>query len=165
MSQSRLLLRLILQLVLLKRSKDNASLDCSAQITPSSNCSVFTHFVIRQDWSRSAGSQKHLFLAPRSQARSSVPSSALLCAGNPIFHKRGSCTRSFWVTKTTRFESVDTICQMGRLKKWLQAPLPLLSPVSSHYVFMFALSQFSGPDYLGAWNGLQFNNMWWQTTS
>ena len=29
-SQSRLLLRLILQLVLLKRSKDNASLDCSA---------------------------------------------------------------------------------------------------------------------------------------
>ena len=29
-SQSRLLLRLILQLVLLKRSKDNASLDCNA---------------------------------------------------------------------------------------------------------------------------------------
>ena len=28
---------------------------------------------------------------------------------------------------------------------------PLLSPVSSHFIFMFALSQFSGPDYLRAW--------------
>ena len=30
----------------------------------------------------------------------------------------------------------------------------LLSPVSSRYIFVFALSQFSGPGYLGAWNTL-----------
>ena len=75
---------------------------------------------------------------------------------------------SFWVTGTTRFESVDIICQIwpirgytrswytgtGRLKKWLQAPPPLLSPVSSRFIFVFALCQFSRPDYLGAWNRL-----------
>ena len=31
---------------------------------------------------------------------------------------------------------------------------PLLSPVSSRFIFVFALSQFSGPDYLRAWNRL-----------
>ena len=31
---------------------------------------------------------------------------------------------------------------------------PLLSPVSFGYIFVFVLSQFSGPDYLGAWNRL-----------
>ena len=31
---------------------------------------------------------------------------------------------------------------------------PLLSPVSSRFIFVFALSQFSGLDYLGAWNRL-----------
>ena len=64
--------------------------------------------------------------------------------------------------------SVDIICQIwpirgytwrwytgtGRLKKWLQAQPPLLSPVSSRFTFVFALSQFSGPNYLGAWNRL-----------
>ena len=30
-----------------------------------------------------------------------------------------------------------------------------LSPVSSRFIFVFALSQFSGPDYLGTWNRLQ----------
>ena len=29
------------------------------------------------------------------------------------------------------------------------------SPVSSRFIFVFALSQFSGPDYLGAWNRLK----------
>ena len=75
---------------------------------------------------------------------------------------------SFWVTGTTRFKSVDIICQIwpirgytrswytatGHLKKWLQAPPPLLSPVSSRFTYVFALSQFSGPNYLGAWNRL-----------
>ena len=28
------------------------------------------------------------------------------------------------------------------------------APVSSRFIFVFALSQFSGPDYLGAWNRL-----------
>ena len=28
------------------------------------------------------------------------------------------------------------------------------SPVSSRFIFVFALSQFSGPSYLGAWNRL-----------
>ena len=27
-------------------------------------------------------------------------------------------------------------------------------PVSSRFIFVLALSQFSGPDYLGAWNRL-----------
>ena len=30
----------------------------------------------------------------------------------------------------------------------------LLCPVSSRFIFVFALSQFSGPNYLGAWNML-----------
>ena len=30
----------------------------------------------------------------------------------------------------------------------------LVSPVSSRFIFVFALSQFSGPNYLGAWNRL-----------
>ena len=55
---------------------------------------------------------------------------------------------SFWVTGTTRFESVDIICQIwpirgytrswytgtGRLKKWLQAPPPSL-PSSLPFYF------------------------------
>ena len=61
----------------------------------------------------------------------------IICQIYPI---RG-CTRS-WYTGT------------GRLKKWLQATPPLLSPVSSRFTFAFALSQFSGPNYLGAWNRL-----------
>ena len=40
----------------------------------------------------------------------------------------------------------------GRESKLLRA-VPL-SPVSSRFIFLFALSQFSGPDYLGAWNRL-----------
>ena len=31
---------------------------------------------------------------------------------------------------------------------------PFLSPVSSHFIFVFALSQFRGPDHLGARNRL-----------
>ena len=31
---------------------------------------------------------------------------------------------------------------------------PLLSHLSSRFIFVFILSQFSGPDYLGAWNRL-----------
>ena len=141
----------------------------------------YCHFVIRQDRSPSAGFQKHFFLTLSSQGRSSVPSSALLCEGNlvnihstqklsciSLFHARGLRMTSFWVTGTTHFESVDIICQIwpirgytrswytgtGCLKKWLQAPPPLLSPVSSRFTFVFTLSQFSGPNYLGARNRL-----------
>ena len=35
----------------------------------------------------------------------------------------------------------------------------LLSPVSSRFIFVFALSQFSGPDYLGAWNRLRLSKI------
>ena len=86
----------------------------------------------------------------------------------PLFHACGHHTPSFWVTGTTCFESIDTICQIwpirgytrnwctgtGCLKKWLQAPPPLLSPVSPRFIFVFALSQFNGTDHLGAWNRL-----------
>ena len=41
-----------------------------------------------------------------------------------------------------------------RREKGKEPPL-LLSPVSSRFIFVFALSQFSEPDYLGAWNRLQ----------
>ena len=41
-----------------------------------------------------------------------------------------------------------------RREKGKEPPL-LLSPVSSRFIFVFVLSQFSGPDYLGAWNRLQ----------
>ena len=40
-----------------------------------------------------------------------------------------------------------------RREKGKEPPL-LLSPVSSRFIFVFALSQFSEPDYLGAWNRL-----------
>ena len=40
----------------------------------------------------------------------------------------------------------------GKRKK--EGSPPPLSPVSSRSIFLFALSQFSGPDYLGAWNRL-----------
>ena len=46
------------------------------------------------------------------------------------------------------------ITGMGRLRKWLQVPPPPLSPVSSGFLFAFALFQFSGPGSLGAWNRL-----------
>ena len=167
-----------LQLVLLKRSKDDMNLE---HVDNSLRLFCYCHFVIRQDRSRSTRSQKHLFHAPSSQGRSFVPSSALLCARNlvenilpteklsliPLFHARGRRTPSLWVTGTTCFESVDIICEIwpiwpirswytgtGRLKKWLQAPPPLLSPVSLRFIFVFVLSQFSGPNYLGAWNRL-----------
>ena len=160
-----------LQLVLLKRSKDNVNLDRSkytADVGNSLRLFCYCHFVIRQYRRGSAGLQKHLLDASSSQGRSSVPSSALPCAGNlvnirstqklswiPLFQARGRRTPSLWVTGTTRFESVDIICQIwpirgytrswytgtGRLKKWLQAPPPPLSPVSSRFIFVFALSQ------------------------
>ena len=40
----------------------------------------------------------------------------------------------------------------GKRKK--EGSPPPLSPVSSRFIFVFALSQFSGPNYLGAWNRL-----------
>ena len=44
---------------------------------------------------------------------------------------------------------------MGKTrKKKAREKLAPLSPVSSRFIFVFALSQFSGPDYLGAWNRL-----------
>ena len=39
-------------------------------------------------------------------------------------------------------------------KIWRDGKKEKVSPVSSRFIFVFALSQFSGPDYLGASNGL-----------
>ena len=43
----------------------------------------------------------------------------------------------------------------GVVKRKKKGAVPrLLSPISSRFIFVFALSEFSGPDYLGAWNRL-----------
>ena len=39
-------------------------------------------------------------------------------------------------------------------KSWRGAKKEKVSPVSPRFIFVFALYQFSGPDYLGAWNRL-----------
>ena len=41
-----------------------------------------------------------------------------------------------------------------RKKKAREKLAGVLSPVSSRFIFLFSLSQFSGPDYLGTWNRL-----------
>ena len=112
-------------------------------------------------WSQSAGLQKHLFYMTSSQGRSSVPSSTLLCVNIvklswiPLFHARAYCMPSFWVTETiciekcqynqsiwpTRGYTRSWYTGTSRLKKWLQALPPFLSPVSSHFIFMFTFSQ------------------------
>ena len=52
----------------------------------------------------------------------------------------------------------------GQEKGRERTPPALLSPVYSRFIFVFALSQFSGPDYLRAWNRLppiQFPALTW----
>ena len=44
--------------------------------------------------------------------------------------------------------------KVGGREKEKEGPLLQLSPVSSRFIFVFALSQVSGPDDLGAWNWL-----------
>ena len=172
-----------LQLVFLKRSLYNGSSDWSAKITPSCDCPVIATLLTGKIEARRQDCKKHFSSHQGPKARS-VSSSALLCAENlvnirstqklswiPVFHARGRRMPSFWVTGTIRFKSVDIICQIwpirgytrswytgtGRLKKWLLAPPPTLSQVSSRFIFVFALCQFSGPDYLGAWNRLHLD--------
>ena len=144
-----------LLLVFLKRSLDNVSVDWSAKITPSCDCSVIVTFY--QARPKPVGRIAKIFF-PRAKFTRQLffPSSALLSAGNlvnirstqklswiPLFHVRGRRMPSFWLTGTTRFDSVDIICQIwpirgytrswpwytgtGRLKEWLQAP-PLQFP-------------------------------------
>ena len=113
---------------------------------------------------------------PRAKFTRQVFCSFLSAPMIPLFHACGHQMRSFWVTGTTRFESVDITCQIwpikgytrswytgtSCLKKWLQAQPLFLSPVSSPFCFVFVLvfvlvfscSQFSRPDYLRAWNRL-----------
>ena len=38
-----------------------------------------------------------------------------------------------------------------------EPPRPFLFPASSRFIFVSALFQLRGPDYLGAWNSLQKN--------
>ena len=69
----------------------------------------------------------------------------------------GHCTPSFWVKESKRLplRSVNITCQIwpnrgytrswytgtSYLKKWLQAPLPFLSLVSSRFIFLVVLFQ------------------------
>ena len=154
-----------LQLVLLKRSKDNVSLDWSAYITPSCDCFVIYLPPCYQASPKQVGriTKKKNSTRQVHQAGFLSPFSALLCAGNlvnmrstqklswiPLVHVSGRRTPSFCVTGTTRFESDDIICQIwpirgyttswytgtGRSKKWLQA-LPSFLP------FYFRVCAFS----------------------
>ena len=52
----------------------------------------------------------------------------------------------------TRKKGVQNVGRAGKRKKEGTESSPL--PVSSRFIFVFALSQFSGPDCLGAWNRL-----------
>ena len=121
----------------------------------------YCHFVIRQDRSRSAGLKRHFFLAITSEGRSSVPSSAFQCAENlvnirstqklswiSLFHARGRRMPSFWVTGTTRFESVDIICQIwpirGYTRSWYTSFNGSSGPaLPSFFPFYFRLRPFS----------------------
>ena len=65
-----------------------------------------------------------------------------------------------WIT--LRFHAFITECsyksaathKIERSGSPEQVVVSLLSPVLSRFIFVFALSQFSGPDYRGAWNRL-----------
>ena len=123
------------------------------------------------------------FLAS-SQGRSSVPSSALLRVGKSRKHSVNTevivdsfISRSWtphaiflsdrndplwecWYNLsnlTNQRVYQELVYRNGTFKKWLQAPPPALSPVSSRFILVFALSQFGGPDNLGAWNRLRHN--------
>ena len=123
------------------------------------------------------------FLAS-SQGRSSVPSSALLRVGKSRKHSfntevivdssisrswtphaiflsdRNDPLRECWYNLsnlTNQRVYQELVYRDGTFKKWLQAPPPALSPVSSRFILVFALSQFGGPDNLRAWNRLRHN--------
>ena len=60
-----------------------------------------------------------------------------------------ACSRLSDSWEDAKVKSTRKVGGVGKRKK-----PPLLSPVSSRVIFVFALSQFSGLDYLGAWNRL-----------
>ena len=60
-----------------------------------------------------------------------------------------------WQMSQSAFFSSKTFCVVIFWYSLFQAlRKPLLSPVSSRFTFVFPLSQFSGPNYLVAWNRL-----------
>ena len=141
-------------------------------ITSSCDCSVIAFW-----WSGKTedGWQDCKTSFPRAKFTRQVFCSFLSAPIIPLFHACGRHMRSFWVTGTTRFESVDITCQIWPMKGYNQGlvyrnklfkemitgstalSLPSFLPFLFCFVlffFMFALSQFSRPDYLGAWNRL-----------
>ena len=77
-------------------------------------------------------------------ASPSAPPPARAIAGHLPPCKSGGCVAfvNFALPRGRAFASL------------FQALRIVLSPVSSRFIFVFALSQFSGPDFLGAWNRL-----------
>ena len=82
----------------------------------------------------------------------------------PLFHVHGSRTPSFWVTRMTCCGSVDVsnqrlhqelVYRNKPFKEMITTSIAF-SPLqySPAFFFVFALSQFSEPDHLGAWNRL-----------
>ena len=67
-----------------------------------------------------------------------------------------ACSRVSDSREDKKLKGTRKVGGAGKRKKEGIAP-PL--PVSSRFIFMFALSQFSGPDYLGAWNRLMFHKI------
>ena len=144
-------------------------------ITSSSNWSVVIATEAGRQECRNIFSMCQVYKA----TGSSVPSSALLCAWNllnthicstqkllwiPLFHAHGSRTPSFWVTGMTCFGSVDVTNQKlyQELVYWNKPFKEMITgsvafsllQCSPTFFLVLALSQFSEPDYLGAWNRL-----------
>ena len=80
----------------------------------------------------------------------------LLLSPNRFVYTQLACSRL--LAEWGRSESKRQVksWRSGKKEKGRERePLPpLLSPVSFGYIFVFVLSQFSGPDYLGACNRL-----------
>ena len=72
--------------------------------------------------------------------------------GGSRVYKVLACSRLSDSGEDTKVKGTRKVGWAGKKEKGREPPL--LSPVSSRFIFVFELSQFSGPDNLGAWNRL-----------
>ena len=65
------------------------------------------------------------------------------------------------IRKRNFAEILKNFLTAGHLVFYDPSPPPLLSTVFSRLIFVFGLSQLSGPDYLGVWNRLFLEHIFW----